>query len=208
MIRRCFALACRTASVLALAGVMVAGIVAVSGSGMALAQESAGGAGKPANLIVPYVPTEPEVVKAMLDMARVKAGDKLYDLGCGDGRIVITAVKDYGARGVGIDLNPERIAEAKQKAKAAGVDGKVDFREQDLMKADFSDADVVTLYLLPRVNLQLRPQLWRQLKPGTRVVSHDFDMGPDWPPEQTRKLEGATIYRWTITAKQKALAPR
>jgi SAM-dependent methyltransferase len=136
----------------------------------------------------------------------VKSGDKLYDLGCGDGRIVITAAKSYGARGVGIDLNPERITEAKANAKEAGVEDKVSFIQQDLLKSDFSDADVVSLYLLPSVNMRLRPQLWKQLRPGTRIVSHDFDMGPDWPPEQTIQVAGSTIYRWTITDKLKRRA--
>lgn len=157
-------------------------------------------------LDVPYVPTDPAVVQAMLRLAGVKSGEKLYDLGCGDGRIVITAAKSYGARGVGIDLNPERIAEAKANAKEAGVEDKVSFIRQDLLQSDFSDADVVSLYLLPSVNLRLRPQLWRQLKTGTRIVSHDFDMGPDWPPEQTIEVAGSTIYRWTITDKVKRRA--
>lgn len=159
-------------------------------------------------LIVPYVPTDSEVVKKMLELAALKSGDKIYDLGCGDGRIVITAAQSYGARGVGIDLNPQRIEEARANAKAAGVDDRVEFRRQDLMQADFSDANVVSLYLLPSVNLQLRPQLWRQLRPGTRVVSHDFDMGPEWPPEQKVEMDGATIYLWTITDAQKRRASR
>ncbi len=192
----------RCAAMLACGALLLAGLVPLTLPAHAQGTDAA----KSPALIVPYVPTEPEVVKAMLEMAHVKAGDKLYDLGCGDGRIVISAVKDYGARGVGIDLNPERITEAKRNARSAGVDDKVVFREQDLLKADFADADVVMLYLLPRVNLQLRPQLWRQLKPGTRVVSHDFDMGPDWPPEKTVRLKGATLYRSTITDKQKNLA--
>lgn len=167
----------------------------------------AGAAGDDKNgLTVPYVPTDPEVVKKMLDMAALQAGEKIYDLGCGDGRIVIAAAKSYGARGVGIDLNPQRLTEARANAKAAGVEDKVEFRQQDLMQADFSDANVVSLYLLPSVNLQLRPQLWKQLKPGTRVVSHDFDMGPTWPPEQKVEMDGATIYRWTITSAQKQKA--
>lgn len=169
------------------------------------AAQSAEPARKP-RLDVPYVPTDPVVVEAMLKLAGVKPGDKLYDLGCGDGRIVITAAKSHGARGVGIDLNPERITEAKANAKEAGVEDKVNFVVQDLLKSDFSDADVVSLYLLPSVNLRLRPQLWQQLRPGTRIVSHDFDMGPDWPPEQTIQVAGSTIYRWTITDKVKRRA--
>lgn len=185
----------------------LAGLLLLGALNLLPVADVAAQAGDPAGklaLDVPYVPTDPEVVQSMLQLAGVKAGDKLYDLGCGDGRIVIAAAKTYDARGIGIDLNPERIAEARENAKASGVEGKVRFLQQDLMKADFSDADVVSLYLLPSVNLKLRPQLWRQLRPGTRVVSHDFDMGPEWPPEKTVKVKGATIYRWTITGKEKA----
>ncbi len=185
----------------------LAGLLLLGALNLLPVADVAAQAGDPAGklaLDVPYVPTDPEVVQSMLQLAGVKAGDKLYDLGCGDGRIVIAAAKTYDARGIGIDLNPERITEARENAKASGVEGKVRFLQQDLMKADFSDADVVSLYLLPSVNLKLRPQLWRQLRPGTRVVSHDFDMGPEWPPEKTVKVKGATIYRWTITGKEKA----
>lgn len=153
-------------------------------------------------LNVPYVPTPPEVVNRMLDMAKIKQGEKHYDLGSGDGRIVIEAAK-RGAIGVGIDLNPERIEEARTNAKKAGVEDRVEFKNMDLFKADFSDADVVTLYLLPSVNRDLRPQLWRQLRVGTRVVSHAFDMGKEWPPEQTEKVDHRTIYYWTITENHK-----
>ena len=153
-------------------------------------------------LDVPYVPTPQEVVDRMLDLAKVKDGEMLYDLGSGDGRIVITAAK-RGARGVGIDLNPERIKEARANAKEAGVEDRVKFKNTDLFKADFSDADVVTLYLLPSVNRELRPQLWKQLDVGTRVVSHAFDMGPEWPPERTEKVDNKTIYYWTITEENK-----
>jgi SAM-dependent methyltransferase len=152
---------------------------------------------------VPYVPTPQEVVNRMLEIAKVGKNDVLYDLGCGDGRIVITAAKDRGARGVGIDINPERIAEAKANAQAAGVTDKVKFMVGDLFTADFSNANVVTLYLLPDVNRALRPQLWKQLKVGTRVVSHDFDMGPEWPPERTERVGGKTLYYWTITSANK-----
>lgn len=187
-----------------LAGLMLLGLLNLLPAGDAVAEWD--DVGRKPRLDVPYVPTDPEIVQAMLKLAGVKSGDKLYDLGCGDGRIVITAAKSYGARGVGIDLNPERIAEAKANAKEAGVEDKVSFVQQDLLKSDFSDADVVSLYLLPSVNLKLRPQLWKQLRPGTRIVSHDFDMGPDWPPEKTVELSGATIYRWTITEKIKRRA--
>ena len=152
---------------------------------------------------VPYVPTPQPVVDKMLDIAKVGKDDVVYDLGCGDGRIVITAAKERGARGVGIDLNPQRIAEAKANAESAGVNGQVKFMVGDLFNADFSEASVVTLYLLPDVNRALRPQLWKQLKVGTRVVSHDFDMGPEWPPEKVERIGSKTIYFWTITPAQK-----
>jgi len=130
-----------------------------------------------------YVPTPHEVVDDMLRLVDVKKGDILYDLGSGDGRIPIAAAKKYGIRATGIDIDPERIAEANQKARGAGVSKLVEFRQEDLFKANFRDATVVTLYLLPDLNLRLRPRLWAELKPGTRVVSHQFDMG-DWQPDK------------------------
>lgn len=154
-------------------------------------------------LDVPYVPTPQNVVDRMLQMGQVSGSDTLYDLGCGDGRIVITAAKQHGARGVGIDLNPVRIEEAKANAKEAKVEDKVQFRVGNLFEADFSPATVVTLYLLPEVNRKLRPQLWRQLKVGTRVVSHAFDMGDEWKPERTEQVEHRTIYMWTIKPEHK-----
>jgi SAM-dependent methyltransferase len=157
-------------------------------------------------LDVPYVPTPPEIVNRMLDLAKVGKGDVLYDLGCGDGRIVVTAAKERGATGVGIDLNPARIEEAKANARRAGVEDRVGFRVGDLFKADVSKATVVTLYLLPEVNRKIRPMLWRQLKVGTRVVSHDFDMGPEWPPERQERIGGKTLYYWTITEANKSAA--
>jgi len=147
-----------------------------------------------------YVPTPPEVVDEMLRMAKVKKEDIVYDLGSGDGRIVIAAAKQYGARGVGIDIDPERIREAKENARREGVEHLVEFREADLFESNFSRATVVTLYLLERLNLRLRPKLWKELKPGTRIVSHQFGMG-DWQPEQTATVEGRTIYMWTVPAK-------
>jgi SAM-dependent methyltransferase len=162
----------------------------------------------PPKLDVPFVPTPQEVVDRMLALAMVGKTDTLYDLGCGDGRIVITAARQFGAHGVGIDLNPERIAEAHANAKKAGVDGRVTFRQADLFETDLSPASVVSLYLLPEVNLRLRPRLWAQLKPGSRVVSHAFDMGPEWPPEKTVDADGRTIYLWTITAAHKAAAQK
>ena len=147
---------------------------------------------------VVYVPTPQAVVDAMLKMANVTATDVVYDLGSGDGRIPITAAQRYGARGIGIDINPVRINEANENAKAAGVTDKVRFLNQDLFTSDFKDATVVTLYLLPALNVKLMPKLKAELKPGTRIVSHAFDMGSEWPPEKTETVEGKTIYYWTI----------
>jgi ubiquinone/menaquinone biosynthesis C-methylase UbiE len=141
------------------------------------------------------------VVEAMLELAGVSAKDVVYDLGCGDGRIVVTAVQKYGARGVGVDIDPERIQDANQTAKRAGVTGRVQFVEGDLFKADIHEATVVTLYLLPEINAKLKPKLLRELKPGTRIVSHDFTMGIDWPPEKTVSIGRDTIYLWTIPAR-------
>jgi SAM-dependent methyltransferase len=132
---------------------------------------------------VPYVPTTEAAVQAMLKLGEVKQSDVVYDLGCGDGRIVIAAAKNLGARGVGIDINPVRIGEAKENARKAGVEKLVRFEENDLFEADIHEATVVTLFLLPHINLKLRPKLLHDLKPGTRIVSNTFDMG-DWKPEK------------------------
>lgn len=148
-----------------------------------------------------FVPTPQDVVEEMLKMASVRKGDVLYDLGSGDGRIAVTAAKKYGIRAVGIDIDPERIREATENARKAGVGNLVQFRREDLFKADFSEATVVTLYLLPDLNVKLRPRLWQELKPGTRVVSHQFDMA-DWKPEKQLELNGRTIYFWTIPGKK------
>jgi len=147
---------------------------------------------------VPYVPSPEHVVSGLLKLAGVHKGDVVYDLGCGDGRIVIAAAKDFGAHGIGIDINPERIKEAEDNARKAGVTGEVAFRLGDLFEARMDDATVVTLYLLPSVNLRLKPKLLRDLKPGTRVVSHSFDMG-DWKPDKTTDVEGRTLYLWIIS---------
>jgi SAM-dependent methyltransferase len=144
-----------------------------------------------------YVPTRQSVVDAMLKVANVKAGDVVYDLGCGDGRIPVAAAK-LGARAVCIDIDPRRIVEANENVKKNSVGDRVRVLNQDLFTTDISEATVVSLYLLPSLNLKLRPTLWRTLKPGTRIVSHDFDMG-DWKPEQTLNVDGATVYYWTIT---------
>jgi SAM-dependent methyltransferase len=149
----------------------------------------------------PYVRTPDKVVSAMLKLAGVKASDIVYDLGCGDGRIVIAAAKDYGAHGVGIDIDPERIQEARENARKAGVGTLVRFEVNDMFAADIHSATVVALYLLPDVNLRLRPKLLKELKPGTRIVSHDFHMG-DWIPEKHELVDAASsIYLWRIPAK-------
>lgn len=166
----------------------------------------AGAPTQPPRLDVPFVPTPQPVVDRMLSLADVKKSDILYDLGSGDGRIVITAAKRYGAQGIGIDLDPARIEEARNNARKAGVDQQVKFIAGDLFKADLSNATVVTLYLLDSVNRDLRPQLWQQLKVGTRVVSHAFDMGKEWPPEKTESVDGRTIHYWTITEANKRAA--
>ena len=149
---------------------------------------------------VPFVPSPEGVVEGMLKLAGVKSTDTVYDLGCGDGRIVITAAKTFGAHGVGVDINPERVADARANAKKAGVENLVRFEENDLFQADIHPATVVTLYLLPDVNMRLRPRLMEQLKPGVRVVSHSFDMG-DWKPDREEMVDGRHIYLWTIPEK-------
>ncbi|HEV3471255.1 MAG TPA: class I SAM-dependent methyltransferase [Pyrinomonadaceae bacterium] len=158
-------------------------------------------------LDVPYVPTPEVIVERMLRMAKVGKDDVVYDLGCGDGRIVVTAASRYGARGVGYDLNPQRITESNANAVKAGVADRVRFVQGDLFRADLSEATVVTLYLLPDVNLKLRPKLLADLKPGTRVVSHNYGMG-DWEPKEVAEIEiqGTThyIYSWVIPEKAEA----
>ncbi|MCS7314338.1 MAG: class I SAM-dependent methyltransferase [Bryobacterales bacterium] len=155
---------------------------------------------------VRYEPSPPEVVRAMLELAEVTPRDVVYDLGCGDGRIVIAAAKEFGARGVGIDIDPARIAESEQNARRAGVSGRVRFRNEDLFEADIREATVVTLYLWPWVNLKLRPKLLRELKPGTRVVSHCHDMG-DWRPERQIEVNGHRIYLWRIPERAEHARP-
>jgi SAM-dependent methyltransferase len=150
---------------------------------------------------VPYEPSPTAVVHAMLKLAKVGPGDVVYDLGCGDGRIVIAAVREYGARGVCVDIDPQRIAEATQNAAKAGVSDRVRFLHQDLFQTDIREATAVMLFLWPSVNLALRPKLLAELEPGTRVVSHWHDMG-DWTPEQriTVRVRGRPhpVYFWTI----------
>ena len=150
---------------------------------------------------VPYVPTPRDIVKAMIGLAQVKAGDVVYDLGCGDGRIVIAAVQAPGVRGVCVDIDPERVAESRENARAAGVEDRIRFVRADLFRVPIADATVVMMYLLPQVNLRLRPRLLSELRPGTRIVSHAFSMG-DWKPE--REIEvgeppaNTPVYLWVI----------
>lgn len=146
---------------------------------------------------VVFVPTPDDVVAKMLELAEVGPDDQVYDLGCGDGRIVIAAAQHYGARAVGIDIDPRRIAEATANARKAGVAGRVRFIEGDLFEADLRDATVVTLYLLTRLNAKLKPKLLQELQPGTRVVSHAFDMG-DWAPERKEFVGASAVYLWRV----------
>ena len=145
-----------------------------------------------------YIPTPQPVVEAMLDLAQVKAGDVLYDLGSGDGRIVITAAQKFGARGVGIEIDPALVRRATANAAAAGVSDRVRFVAGNFFAADLSEASVVTLFLLQSLNERLRPKLLRELRPGARIVSHVFDMGPEWPPQQMRMVGASPIFLWTI----------
>lgn len=150
-------------------------------------------------LDVPFVPTPPEVVEKMLELAQVSKDDHVIDLGSGDGRIAIAAAK-RGATALGIDLNPVRVQEANENAKKEAVNGKVEFREQDLFKTDFSKANVLTMYLLSSVNIKLRPRILEELKPGTRVVSHAFDMD-EWTPDEVANVNGRSVYYWVVPAK-------
>ena len=157
--------------------------------------------------IVPYVPTPQEVVERMLELAQVKKGDVVYDLGSGDGRIVVTAAKKYGVRAIGFEIDPERIRESAENIKKAGVGHLVEIRQQDIRTVDLSPASVLTMYLLPEVNLMIRSNIWKQMKPGSRVVSHDFDMG-DWKPLKTENIKDGsswdhTLYLWHVEAGKK-----
>jgi SAM-dependent methyltransferase len=156
--------------------------------------------------IVPYVPTPQEVVDRMLELAQVKKGDVVYDLGSGDGRIVVTAAKKYGVKAVGYEIDPQRIKESHENIKKAGVEKLVEIKQQDIRTVDLSGASVLTMYLLPEVNMMLRPNIWSQMKQGSRVVSHDFDMG-DWKPVKTEHIKDSsgwdhTLYFWRVEAKK------
>ncbi len=171
--------------------VLAVPVLALSGF-MAAAAQDYGPSGD-----VPFVPTRQELVEQMLKLAGVKSSDTVYDLGCGDGRIVIMAAQKFGAHAVGVDIDPERIKEATENAKKAGVGDKVKFVQGNLFEADIHPATVVTLYLLPDVNLRLRPKLLKDLKPGTRVVSHSFSMG-DWKADKEIDADGSRLYLWLI----------
>lgn len=166
------------------------------------ARQAGVGQPTPPPKLAPFMPTPPEVVDRMLQLAQVTKTDVVYDLGCGDGRLVITAAKRYGARGVGVDIDPALVAQSRANAKREGVEALVEFRQHDALTVDLSPASVVTLYLLSEANLQLRPRLQAQLKPGSRVVSHQFGMG-DWVPTRTETITdrlGTTrlVYLWII----------
>jgi precorrin-6B methylase 2 len=177
-----------------------------TGAGHALvqAQESEAESKK----IVPFVPTPQDVVERMLELAGVKKGDVVYDLGSGDGRIVITAAKKYAVRAVGFEIDPDLIKQSRENIRKAGVGSLAEIRQQDIRTVDLSPASVVTMYLLPEVNLMLRPNIWRQLKPGSRVVSHDFDMG-DWKPVKVEEIKDGsswshTLYLWIVEARDRS----
>lgn len=150
---------------------------------------------------VPYVPTPQPAVEHMLRMAGAGPQDVVFDLGSGDGRIVVTAVQKFGVRrAVGVDIDPQRIAESLENARRAGVSDRTEFQQKDLRDADFRAATVLTMYLLPNINMMLKPRLLTELKPGTRVVSHQFTLG-DWAPDEQAEVEGRMLYRWTVPAK-------
>lgn len=193
-------------------------VFAAALAGLVASRPAAADDTKKPEIEVPFVPTDEKVVEAMLKMADVKKGDVVYDLGCGDGRIVIAAVGQFGAKkGLGIDFNPERLKDCQKSMEKAIADKKltkeqakeITFKQGDVLKLtpeDFKDVDVVTLYLLPEVNRRLKPVLQKGLKPGARVVSHDFDMGDDWKEDKSEKVmyqsrfgeRSATVYLWTI----------
>ncbi len=179
--------------------VAVMGLLLFGADSRVRAAESAS-TGQPS--LAPYVPTPQDVVERMLRLAQVGQNDVVVDLGSGDGRLVVTAAKQFGARGIGIDIDPARIAEGQANAAKAGVEGRVEFRQQDALQADLSQATVVTLYLLSASNVKLRPRLQAELKPGSRIVSHQFGMG-DWQPDKVETFTDAngtsrTLYLWTI----------
>ncbi|WP_423602152.1 SAM-dependent methyltransferase [Sphingomonas sp. MS122] len=194
----------------ALAAVVVLALIALGGRCMSPTMASCSAAtlftGGP-KLDVPYLGTRPAVVAQMLDMAQVGPGDHVIDLGTGDGRILIAAARDRGARGLGIDIDPVMVAKARANAERAGVADRVRFETADLFETDLGEADVVTMFLLPEVNLRLRPRLLAQLEPGTRIVSHAFDMG-DWRPDETRRVGSAVVHLWRVPERGQLSAAR
>ena len=170
--------------------VVLAAAISCAGPGLTHAQPAQ------VEIRAPYVQTPPEAVSAMLELAAVAGGDVVYDLGAGDGRIVIAAVRRPGVRAVGIELDPGRVRGAREAAEKEGLGGRAEFLSQDFFEADLRGATVVTLFLLPDQNRKLRPKLWNELKPGARVVSFCFDMGPEWKPERQIEAAGCKIYRW------------
>ena len=177
-------------------GLIASGLLTTPAPGLPATRPSSQSAQKPLDVI--YVPTPAEVVRQMLLTAKVGRGDVVFDLGSGDGRIPIVAVRDFGAaRGVGIDLDPQRVAEARANAAAAGVSDRVVFLQQDLFEADLAEASVIAMYLLPAINARLQPRL-RLLKAGTRIVSHNYDMGPAWKPAKSFVVENSLVHFWTV----------
>jgi SAM-dependent methyltransferase len=154
---------------------------------------------RPTRQVVPYVPTDEPVVREMLKFAGVTERDVVYDLGCGDGRIVVAAARDFGARGVGVDVDPQRMAECRANAKAAGVEGRVRFWQKSFFDVDVSEATVVMLYLLPAINVRLRPKLMWELRPGVRLVANYFGMG-DWLPDEQVKTHYRVLHKWYVPA--------
>lgn len=187
-------IAAALAALLMLGGIWVAFRCASPGLASCSASTLFGGGPR---LDVPYVTTRPETVALMLEMGKVGPDDFVLDLGTGDGRILIAAAREHGARGLGVDIDPVMIRRAQSRARRAGVADRVEFKVADLFETPLAQADVVTMYLLPEVNLRLRPRLLAELKPGARVVSHAWDMG-DWEPDDTRRAGGAVVHVWTI----------
>jgi SAM-dependent methyltransferase len=184
--------------------ILCAIVLASSVAGIGCGEQPTSGASSLRAPDVHYEPTSPDVVGVMLRLADMKAGEVVYDLGCGDGRIVITAVRAFGARGVCVDIDPQRIAESQENARAAGVADHIRFLNQDLFVTDLSEATVVMLFLSSALNLKVRPKLLRELKPGARIVSHWHDMG-DWTPQKTVRVQSSgrerSVYLWTIPAR-------
>ena len=181
--------------------VLYAIILAASMAGMGCGEQPTSATTSLREPDVRHEPTSPDVAQVMFRLANVNTGEVVYDLGCGDGRIVITAVREFGARGVCVDIDPQRIAESRENARAAGVTENIRFLNQDLFEADVSEASVVMLFLSAELNLKLRPKLLRELKPGARIVSHWHDMG-DWAPQKVVRVKSGgrdrSVYLWTM----------